>query len=195
MSRPGTKRRLQREQARKNSGVLCSKSTEYCLLWFLGDTVAKTLLWSNPIGAGDVGGGGCFHHDGHGPPSIPGGRFKGLLGSTSMAVFRSKVISDMLVVLFIGGRGLFPSSIFFFFFFFHYCYYYFFFFSVVSIGVNCEGWRRVWEGRERQRERECARGNREVKEKPAQLGGDKTRAQNPGVNLSRWFLRSEWFHR
>lgn len=44
--------------------------------------------------------------------------FGGLSGSSGGASglrFRSKVISDMLVVLFIGGRGLFPNNIFFFF--------------------------------------------------------------------------------
>lgn len=84
MSRAGTKRRLQRKQTRKKSGVVSSE-------WFLGETMAQTLFW------------------------FPPGPFTGLFGSSSKVVFRSKVISDMLVVLFIiGGRGLFPNNIFFF---------------------------------------------------------------------------------
>lgn len=93
MSRPGTKRRLQRKQQRKKSEVW-AKSTE-CVLWFLGETVAKILLWSEPL-----------------KPAAPPWRLL-VAPPSSGAVFRSKVISVMLVVLFIGGRGLFPNIIFF----------------------------------------------------------------------------------
>ena len=136
MSRPGNKRRLQREQALKKWAV-STKSTEL-RLWFLGETMV-------------VGCNNCWFSPSRPPPPPPPppprlcdcdcdceapppqevlvgclwvvlvGLFwwvvesefiSGGGGAPSELVFRSRVISLMLVVLFIGGRGLFPSNIF-----------------------------------------------------------------------------------
>lgn len=129
MSRPGNKRRLQREQALKKWAV-STKSAEL-RLWSLGETMV-------------VGCKNCWFSPSKPPPPPPPrlccdceavappppqealvGCLWGLFwwvveseiissggGAPSELVFRSRVISVMLVVLFIGGRGLFPSNIF-----------------------------------------------------------------------------------
>lgn len=105
MSRLGTKRRLQRKQARRKSAVSC-KSAE-CLLWFVGESTGNT-LWSNHLEPP-----GCLRGASAALCVLGCGGLEGSAGGTSGLAFRSKVISDMLVVLFIGGRDLFPNNIFF----------------------------------------------------------------------------------